>query len=185
MEDPAPQVSRSSFRDRMIRAARLDVDLYEEVEADSTATLQAMGVVLLSCIAAGIGELPDGGATTLIAMTVATLIGWYVWALLTYFIGTRLFPEPQTEADVGELLRTIGFSSSPGIIRAAGILPIPGLQPLLFFVAHLWMLAAMIVAVRQALDYTGTVRAIAVCLVGWVCYIALGMLITAVFFGSR
>lgn len=120
----------------MLRAARLDASLYEEVEADRGLTGQATAVVL-----------------------------WYLWAFLTYLIGTRVLPEPQTKADFGQLLRTLGFASSPGVIRILGI--IPGLVRPAFAVAHIWMLVAMVVAVHQALDYTSSWRAAGVVLVGW------------------
>ena len=94
------------------------------------------------------------------------LIGWYVWAYTTYIVGTKLLPEPQTKADHGELLRTIGFSSSPGLIRILGI--IPGLTGIVYLVASIWMLIAMVIAVRQALDYQSTFRAVGVCIIGWV-----------------
>ena len=96
---------------------------------------------------------------------------WAVWALLTFEIGTRIFPAPRTQADVGQLLRTIGFASAPGILRVAGV--IPGSTTVVFIVTAVWMLMAMIVAVRQALDYTSTTRAFAVCAFGWV--LAFGM----------
>jgi hypothetical protein len=156
----------SALTDRMLRAARLDVNLYEEVEADTNTMGQATTVVVLSSLAAGIGSFAQLGVAGIVILTLGTLLGWYVWAYLTYFIGTRLLAEPQTKADLGELLRTIGFSSSPGLIRVLGI--IPGLNQLVFFVAGVWMLVAMIIAVRQALDYTSTWRAIAVCVIGWV-----------------
>jgi hypothetical protein len=156
----------ATIQDRMIRAAKLDVKLYEEVEADQGAMGQAMGVVVLSGVAAGIGNYANGGLLGAVIGTIGALVGWYVWALMTYFIGTRLLPEPQTRADHGELLRTIGFSSAPGLIRVLGI--IPGFTGLVFSVAGIWMLVAMVVAVRQALDYTSMWRAIVVCLIGWV-----------------
>ncbi len=108
-----------------------------------------------------------------------TLIGWYVWAYLTYFIGTKLLPEPQTEADLGELLRTIGFSSSPGLIRVLGI--IPRLAEPVFLVAGIWMLVAMVIAVRQALDYESTARAIGVCVIGWIVQLLILVLLVVVF----
>ncbi|NOX97631.1 MAG: hypothetical protein GXO98_06210 [Nitrospirae bacterium] len=154
------------FKDRIIRAAKLDVNLYEEVEADKGAMSQATAVVVLSSIAAGIGSTGRVGPIGLLLGTIAALIGWYVWAYLIYFIGTKFLPEPQTKADPGELLRTIGFSSSPGLIRILGI--IPGLGQMVFFVASIWMLAAMVIAVRQALDYKSTWRAIGVCVIGWI-----------------
>lgn len=156
----------ANIQDRMLRAAKLDIELYEEVEHDESALGQATTVVVLSAVAAGIGSLGTGGLTGLIGSTLAALFGWYVWAFLTYWIGTRLLPEPQTSADYGQLLRTIGFASAPGLIRVGGI--IPGLGAIVFLVAGIWMLVAMVIAVRQALDYTSTGRAIGVCVIGWV-----------------
>lgn len=155
-----------SYLDRIIRAAKLDVNLYEEVEADKGALGQAMGVVVLSSIAAGVGSIGQVGVKGIFIGAITALIAWYVWAYITYFIGVKILPEPQTKADHGELLRTIGFSSSPGLIRILAI--IPGLAGIIFLVTSIWMLAAMIIAVRQALDYQSTLRAVAVCIIGWV-----------------
>jgi len=161
----------ASFTDRMIRAAKLDVNLYEEVEADKGAMGQAMQVVILSSVAAGIGTIGTTGIKGLVLGTIVALVGWFIWAFLTYFIGTRLLPEPQTKADYGELLRTIGFSSSPGVLRVLGIIPMLG--NILNFIVGIWMLVAMVIAVRQALDYKSTWRAVGVCLIGWIVQIAI------------
>jgi hypothetical protein len=161
----------ASFTDRMIRAAKLDVTLYEEVEADKGAMGQAMGVIILSSVAAGIGTIGTTGIKGLVLGTIVALLGWFIWAFLTYFIGTRLLPEPQTKADYGELLRTIGFSSSPGVLRVLGIIPMLG--AILNFLIGIWMLVAMVIAVRQALDYKSTWRAVGVCLIGWIVQIAI------------
>ncbi|MCZ6818297.1 MAG: YIP1 family protein [Calditrichaeota bacterium] len=157
----------ATLQDRMLRAAKLDVDLYEEVEADQSATQQAMLVVVLSSVAAGLGAMGSGGGGlgTMLIGTVTALVAWFIWAFLTYFIGTKILPQPQTSADMGELLRTIGFSSSPGVIRIMGI--IPGLYIISTTVASIWMLVAMVIAVRQALDYDSTLRAVGVCIIGW------------------
>ena len=168
----------SSFKDRIIGAAKLNVQVYEEVEADTGAMGQAMGVVVLSSMAAGVGSVAIGGLGGILVGTIAALIGWYVWAYLTYFLGTKFLPEPQTEADLGELLRTIGFSSSPGLIRVFGI--IPGLAGPLFLVASIWMLVAMVIAVRQALDYESTSRAVGVCVIGWIVQLLILVLLVSV-----
>ena len=161
----------ASFADRMIRSAKLDITLYEEVEADKGAMGQALGVVILSSVAAGIGTIGTSGINGLFFGTIIALIAWLIWAFLTYYIGTRLLPEPQTKADYGELLRTIGFSSSPGVLRVLGIIPM--LNAILNFIVGIWMLVAMIIAVRQALDYKSTWRAVGVCLIGWIVQIAI------------
>ena len=172
----------TNFKDRIIRAAKLDVNLYEEVEADKGALGQAMGVVVLSSIAAGIGSIAIGGLSGILIGTITAIISWYIWAYLTYFIGTKLLPEPQTKADHGELLRTIGFSSSPGLIRVLGF--IPGIGAVIFLGASIWMLVAMVVAVRQALDYNSTLRAVGVCVIGWIIQMLIFMLLFSIFGGA-
>lgn len=172
----------SIFKDRIIRAAKLDVHLYEEVEADTGAMGQAMGVVVLSSIAAGVGNIARGGLGGIFTGTILALIGWYVWAYITYFIGTKFLPEPETRANPGELLRTIGFSSSPGLIRVLGI--IPGLAGVVFLVASIWMLVAMVIAVRQALDYKSTLRAVGVCAIGWIIQMLILVLLFTILAGA-
>ena len=170
------------YIDRMVRAAKLDVNLYEEVEADKGAMSQAMGVVVLSSIAAGIGSIGTIGIKGIIIGAITALIAWYVWAYITYFIGAKILPEPQTKADHGELLRTIGFSSSPGLIRILAI--IPGIGGIIFMIASVWMLVAMVIAVRQALDYQSTLRAVGVCLIGWVIQAIILMILFTVLGGG-
>ena len=175
-------MSKNSFKNRIIRAAKLDSNLYEEVEADQGAFGQAMAIVVLSSIAAGIGLFKTGGLSNIITGTMASLISWYIWAYLTYFIGTKFLPEPQTQADLGELLRTIGFASSPGLLRVFYF--IPGLGVLVYLISSLWMLVAMIIAVRQALDYNSTLRAVGVCVIGYVIQIFVLVLIFSIFGGA-
>ena len=171
----------SKLTDRMIRAAKLDVNLYEEVEADKSAFGQAMGVVVLSGIAAGVGSIGSAGLTGIFTGTIAALIGWFIWAYITYIVGTKILPQPQTKADYGELLRTIGFSSSPGLLRVFGIIPF--LAGFIFLATSIWMLIAMVIAVRQALDYTSTLRAVGVCIIGWILQAITLMLFFSIFGG--
>ena len=157
----------SSIVNKMVRAAKLDIDLYEEVEADRTATGQAFKVVLISSIAAGLGlvlqlSLFSDNDIDAIDIILALLGGvlsatvmWLVFAWLTYFVGTRFFAGPETSADWGELLRTLGFSTAPGVLR---------IVPLLNFFVFFWMIVTAVVAVIQALDFT-TGRAIGTILV--------------------
>ena len=154
--------------DRMLRAALLDAEAYEEVEADAGANGQALAVVVASALAMGVGSIANSGLSGILWHTLVATIGWYVWAYVTYFIGVRLLPTPHTVADHGELLRTIGFSSSPGVLRV--LMLVPSLSIWVFLACGLWMLVAMVVAVRQALDYTSTTRAVAVCAIGFPIY---------------
>jgi hypothetical protein len=168
--------------DRMIGAAKLQAATYEEVEGDPQATGQAALVVALASVAAGVSALDEAGMRGLVLGTIVNLIGWVVWAGVTCLVGTRVLPGPRTRADLGQLLRTIGFSSAPGVLNVAGV--IPGVGPVVALVVSLWMLAAMVVAVRQALDYDSTWRAVAVCVIGFLGYAVAVFVLTFLFFGA-
>lgn len=168
----------TGFVERMIRAAKLDAHIYEEVEKDRTAMGQAMTVVFLSALAAGIGSL-HAGFRGLVVVSLGAFVSWFIWGWLTYIIGTKLLPEANTKADLGEMLRTIGFSSAPGVLRIFGFVPLIG--SLVSLAASVWMLVAMVVAVRQALDYSSTNRAIGVCVIGWLVYVVFAVLIAMAF----
>jgi hypothetical protein len=142
----------------------LDPDLYEEVEADRTALPQAALVVVLGALGFGIGSLSNGGWMGVAWITGAMILGWIGWACIAYWIGAWILPGPETVTDHGELLRTVGFSAAPGCAAVVGL--VPGLNPWLLLAVLLWLLAAMVVAIRQALDYRSTARALAVCAIG-------------------
>ena len=170
MQDHEARGQRGGLIDRMIGAARLQVSTFEDVEADRSATRQAMLVVIVVAIATGIGSV-GGGVAGLLGGVAFALVGWATWAWLTYLVGTRLLATPQTHADWGQLARALAFAQSPGVFKVLGA--IPGIGPLLFFVASLWQLVAMVIAVRQALDYESTWRAVGVVLLAAIPYILL------------
>ena len=153
-----------SFPARMVGAARFHSGTYEEVGADATANGQAVAVVIIASLAAAIGV----GATeprALLGMLAVAIVSWLIWVMLTLFIGTRLLPGSVTNADFGQVLRTTGFSASIGILRVLGI--VPAIREAVFAVVTIWMLITFVIAIRQALDYTSTGRAVAVCFLGW------------------
>jgi hypothetical protein len=164
----------ATFGERLLRAARLDPAVYEEVEQDRTATGQALAVVALGSVATGVGL--SAGAQGIIVGLVAGVIAWAVWAALIYWIGAKMLPEPDTRADWGELARTLGFASTPGLLRVLGVVPVLG--EVVFLVTGIWMLVATVVAVRQALDYKSLPRAIGVCVIGWLAQVAVFYVLT-------
>ena len=151
--------------DRMVRAARLENAVYEEVEHDRGATRQAVLVVVITSIAAGIGAIFTFGPAGLILFPIFSVIGWAIYAYLTYFIGTRLLAGPETSADWGELARTLAFANSPRILLVFAIGPFLG--ALIGLIVGIWVLVATIVALRAALDFS-TGRAIGTAILGWI-----------------
>lgn len=152
-----------SFVRRMIGAALLDIDAYEEVEHDTTATTQAASVVVIVAVCAAIGAA-GRGTGGVFAGLISAVAGWLIWSGITYLIGANLFGGTATW---GELLRTIGFAQSPGVLFVIGVIPFLG--PLVMLVVAIWMLVAVIIAIRQALDFT-TGKAVLTALLGWIAY---------------
>ena len=152
-----------SFVGRLIGAARLDSSVYEEVEHDRDATVQAAAVVVLGAIAAGLAAIGELGVAGLVFGILGGLASWAVYAWVTYFIGTRLLAGSETSADWGELARTLGFANAPRILLVIGVVSV--LNGLVSAIVGIWVLITTVVAVRAALDI-GTGRAIIVALIG-------------------
>ena len=152
------------FLERVFRAIKIDIELYEEVEKDKSATVQAGLVVVLSSLAAGVGALQMGSSNFLMApiLSFAKLV---CVGLRNLFCWCKTFGGPNTKSDHGELLRTIGFSSAPGLIRVFGITP--ELMTVTFIGSAFWMLACMVVAVKSALDYESLWKSLGVVIVAW------------------
>lgn len=163
---------------RLVGAALLDRSIYEGIEADRSAIWQALLTVLLSSLAAGIGAAgwQGPGAGTVATVAVVALITWVAWAALMFQIGGRLLRTGETRTSTVELMRTIGFAASPGLLQAFGAFP--RMTFLAFGVAWIWMFAATVVAVRQALDFRSTARTLAVCAVAGVVCLAAALVLS-------
>lgn len=156
----------TNFLGRVLGASSLKANIYEEVEHDRTATVQAIVVVVLSALGTGLGARGFGAPlSALPAMVAVALLGWVAWALLTYQIGVTWLSQPQTRSDAGEVMRTLGFASAPGVWRALAV--VPELAVAVFVLTTVWMLLTMVMALKQALDYSNSWRAVGVCLVAW------------------
>jgi hypothetical protein len=155
-----------------MRAAKLEVRLYQQAKAHKKAMDHAIRIVILAGLAAGVGSMADRGFGAMLFGSIAALLGWCVWALSAYLIGTKLLPEPRTKADMAEFARTVGFAASPGLAHVLGI--IPPLAATILFVTAMWMLVAMVIAVKEALNYMSTARAVGVCITGWIIYLLIG-----------
>ena len=152
------------FLNRIYRSIKIDPEVFEEVQKDKNATIGAAIVVVLSSLAAGIGASHLGMVNFFLA-PVLSLISWFVWAYIVYFVGVKLFPDLKTKTTHVALLRSIGFSSAPGIIRIFGFNQ--DLMTVTFIGSAFWMLACMVVAVKQTLSYKSLWKALGVVIIAW------------------
>ena len=172
---------------RMLGAARLDAGTYEEVEKDGRATIQALIVVIVVTVASVVGELLGGGedfdvVNALALGIIRGVVSWAVWALITWIVGVTILKTEETEADWGQLARCTGFAQTPGLLHVFSFVPAVG--GLISLVAFVWTFAAMVVGVRQSLDYTSTLRAFAVILIAFIPVVILNFIVYGLTGGS-
>jgi Yip1 domain len=170
-----------TFGERVVGAMKLDPNAFEDVERDPTAIGQSVGVIVLAAVAAGIGNVFRGGLTGIVYGACLSVVGFLVWSLIVWVIGTKVMPEPATKADYAETFRVLGFSAAPGLASVITIIPILGY--LLMLLIWLWQIAAMIIAVKAVLDYSTLGKAIIVVVIGWIVNFVLTMIILAPLLG--
>ena len=169
------------FFRRFIGALVLDAGVFEEIEADRHAAMQSVAVVILACFGGGVAVMGLGvsGPAGFFAGAVIVLGAWMMWVTAIASLGTITFAEPQTNSNLSELLRTLGFAAAPGVFLAFASMR--AAAPFVVALVSLWMIAAAVLGLRQALDYRSTTRAIAVCVLGWLISFGMIALVSAMF----
>ncbi|HEX8031878.1 MAG TPA: hypothetical protein VF491_25605 [Vicinamibacterales bacterium] len=157
-----------TFIRRFMGALALDASAFEDIEADRSAALQSLTVVTMAAAAGGVAAIGLGlvGLTGFMVGAVMVFGAWLVWIATIAVIGTVALPEPQTRSSMPELIRTLGFATAPGVLIAFAAMP--SAAPIVIALVSAWVIADAVVAMRQALDYHSTGRAIAVCVIAWV-----------------
>ena len=169
----------ASFGDRVVGAMKLDPRAFEDVENDPTAMGQAAGVIALAAVSAGLGNIWYGGISGIVFGVIAQLIAYAAWAVIIWLVGTKVMPDPATKADFPETFRTVAFAAAPGLLSIITIIPLIGW--LLMFLIWLWTIAAMVVAVREVLDYSNTGKAIVVVIIGFIVNLCVTFFMAAIF----
>lgn len=169
---------------RVLRAIRLDKAFYKEVESDTSLTQQALLVVIIASVLSGIGSFfgalmsGSGFGSALLGLVLGiaiSVVGYFIWAFIAYFVGTRLF---KGTADYGELQRTLGYAFAPTALGLLSFIPCVG--PVIALLGFLWTLVCGVVAVREALDFD-LGKAVLTVIIGWVVWFAISMIIGAIF----
>jgi hypothetical protein len=165
---------------RMLRAAKLDASLFEELVNDPSTQAQSVWVVAVFAMASGYGLFSRAGVTAVNSCLVTTFFAWYFWAFSLYIVSTYLFRNTVTKTDRKTILRVVGFASAPGVLRLLGV--IPQTSGILFLVTSVWMIAASVVGVKIALKMSHTGKAIFLCTSTWLlAFIVQSLLLLLVF----
>ena len=175
-----------TFGERVVGALKLDANTFEDIERDPNAMGQAIGVIAMAALAGNLYQVWRFGFGTMLIAVCSSLIGYLLWSVLVWLVGTKVMPDPATKADFAETFRTVAFAASPGLIGVVTIIPFLGwaLGLLLTPVIMIWSLIAMVVAVRQVLDYSDTFKAVIVVLIGFAVYLVFWFMMAMLSFGA-
>jgi hypothetical protein len=175
-----------TFAERVVGALKLDANTFEDIERDTTAMGQAVGIVALAGMAGSLGSIWTLGLGRIAIAVLIAICAYLVWAVVVWLVGTKLMPDPATKADFAETFRVIAFASAPGLLGVVSIIPILGsiIAFLLFPIIWVWSMAAMVIATRQVLDYTDTFKAVIVVLIGFVVYLVFTVTLMMLSFGA-
>jgi len=175
-----------TFGDRVLGALKLDANTFEDIERDPTAMGQAVGIIALAALASNLGQIWRLGFGVMLIGVCSSLVGYLLWAAVVWVAGTKLMPDPATKADFPETFRTIAFAAAPGLLGVVTIVPFLGwlLMLVLTPVILIWTMVAMVIAVRQVLDYTETFKAVIVVLIGFAVYLVFWATIAMLSFGA-
>jgi hypothetical protein len=135
--------------------------IYREIATQPGATAPAIGILLLSCFVPGSVSIVYGT----LGGILYSFSGWAIWICLAYMIGAKIFPESPVDSGLLRLLRAGGFAASPALLGFFGLAAVVG--HILPITTTVWVIAATAVAIREALQYRTTSRAVAVCLASW------------------
>ncbi len=166
----------------MISAAKLDTNFFSAVEHDESKNQEALTVVIIAAIASALGNgilgiFANGIMSGLFGAVfglVMILAGYYIWSYLAFYIGTKFFGG---EADVGEVLRTFGYSYSPQVLSILAFIPCVGWA--IAMAAGIWSLVAGVVALREAMDFD-TGKAILTAIIAWIIMVVLFAIVSMI-----
>ena len=140
-------VSRSLV-DRMIGVTTLKHPYYRDIEADRDATGQALAVVALAAVAAGIGAI-GSDQSGIVWKVIMAVVGWIVFSVVAFLVGS-LLTNPRQPVSLGQVMRLVGFAQAPKLIGALGFIPLFGW--IFGLVAAVWFLVVAIHALQEAFD---------------------------------
>jgi len=167
--------------DRIIRVIKLDQTVFAEIEHDESLTSEAFIIVLAASFLAAIGAAIGSGRfflSFISSLLSGVILNWIVWSVITLWVGTQIF---DGDADLGELLRTIGYANAPRFLGVFQFIPCVGW--ILALAGWILSLIAGFLAIREALDLD-TPQTVATVAIGWVVSFVISLLIGVVAAGT-
>ena len=144
------------FLNIIFKSIKLDKTLYSDNKNFGEASIYFAGLIMILDGMAG-AVAANTVIKTAVAMSGLTaILSWFVWAILIFVIGVKLFPEKNTKVSFKKVLTAVGFAHAPGLLRFFAVTP--NLMIPIIFLTQFWIFAALIISTKQILNLKSNIK---------------------------
>ena len=138
------------FLNIVFKSIKLDKSLYNDNKNFGEASIYFAGMIMILDGIAG-AVAANTVIKTAVAMSGLTaILTWFIWAILIFVIGVKIFPDKQTKVSFKKVLTGVGFAHAPGLLRFFAITP--ELMIPIIFLTQFWIFASLIISTREILN---------------------------------
>ena len=138
------------FLNIVFKSIKLDKSLYSDNKNFGEASIYFAGMIMILDGIAG-AVAANTVIKTAVAMSGLTaILTWFIWAILIFVIGVKIFPDKQTKVSIKKVLTGVGFAHAPGLLRFFAITP--ELMIPIIFLTQFWIFASLIISKREILN---------------------------------
>ena len=140
----------AEFLNIIFKSIKLDKTLYSDNRNFGEASIYYAGLIMILDGIAGAFAANTIIKTAIAMSGLTAILTWFVWAILIFVIGVKLFPDKQTKVSFKKVLTAVGFAHAPGLLRFFAITP--DLMITIIFLTQFWIFAALIISTKQILN---------------------------------
>ena len=144
------------FLNIIFKSIKLDKSLYADNRNFGEASIYFAGLIMILDGIAGAVAANTVIKTAIGMSGLTAILTWFIWAILIYVLGVKIFPDKQTKVSFKKILTAVGFAHAPGLLRFFAVTP--ELMIPIIFLTQFWIFAALIISTRQILNFKSNLK---------------------------
>ena len=144
------------FLNIIFKSIKLDKSLYTDSRNFGEASIYFAGLIMILDGVAGAVAANTVIKTAIGMSGLTAILTWFIWAILIYVLGVKIFPDKQTNVSCKKVLTPVGFAHAPGLLRFFAVTP--ELMIPIIFITQFWIFAALIISIRQILNFKSNLK---------------------------
>ena len=144
------------FLNIIFKSIKLDKSLYTDNRNFGEASIYFAGLIMILDGVAGAVAANTVIKTAIGMSGLTAILTWFIWAILIYVLGVKIFPDKQTKVSFKKVLTAVGFAHAPGLLRFFAVTP--ELMIPIIFITQFWIFAGLIISIRQILNFKSNLK---------------------------